>query len=240
MMLELFLRLFCAHLLADFFLQNKWMCDNKKKINKAKGWLVHILHGIIHALTAYLLVADWTCWFVPTVLFVSHFIIDVCKSVVSKDGICAFIIDQIVHVAVLIGVCRMGADSVVLSELLCNKFWVLAVSYLLILKPSSIFVNKFCVQLKNFKTNYSEIENMNLSLPQGGMYIGCLERIMIVTFIMAGCMEGIGFLLAAKSVFRFGDLQNKNEVQNTEYVLIGTFLSFAVAIVVGLLAREII
>ena len=63
-----------------------------------------------------------------------------------------------------------------------------------------------------------------------------LERILLLTFIFAGYPEGIGFLLAAKSIFRFGDLQRTQELQQTEYVLIGTFLSFTIAIVIGYVA----
>ena len=51
-------------------------------------------------------------------------------------------------------------------------------------------------------------------------------------------MEGIGYLLAAKSVFRFGELRNNKELMHTEYILLGTFLSFTVAVVVGLLAHR--
>lgn len=45
-------------------------------------------------------------------------------------------------------------------------------------------------------------------------------------------MEAVGFLLAAKSVFRFGDLRDDQDRKRTEYVLIGTLLSF------GLLNRS--
>ena len=48
-------------------------------------------------------------------------------------------------------------------------------------------------------------------------------------------MEGIGFLLAAKSIFRFGDLNKAQELRNTEYILIGTLTSFAIAISIGLI-----
>lgn len=45
-----------------------------------------------------------------------------------------------------------------------------------------------------------------------------------------GCMEGIGFLLAAKSIFRFGELTKAREVKITEYVMFGTLSSFAIVI----------
>ena len=51
-----------------------------------------------------------------------------------------------------------------------------------------------------------------------------------------GQWQGVGFLLAAKSVFRFGDLNRSDDRKRTEYVLIGTLVSFGTAILAGLLA----
>ncbi|RZK66384.1 MAG: DUF3307 domain-containing protein, partial [Pedobacter sp.] len=40
--------------------------------------------------------------------------------------------------------------------------------------------------------------------------------------------------LAAKSIFRFGDLKDAHDIKLTEYVLIGTLLSFSIAVAVSL------
>ena len=69
------------------------------------------------------------------------------------------------------------------------------------------------------------------SLEKAGVYIGILERLFIFGFIVLNYWEGIGFLLAAKSVFRFGDLSKEKDRKLTEYVLIGTLLSFGIAII---------
>ncbi len=53
-------------------------------------------------------------------------------------------------------------------------------------------------------------------------------------------MEGIGFLLAAKSVFRFGELTKAKEVKITEYVMIGTLSSFTIAILLGAVAVKVL
>ncbi len=58
--------------------------------------------------------------------------------------------------------------------------------------------------------------------------------------MLVGCMEGIGFLLAAKSVFRFGELTKAKEVKITEYVLIGTLSSFTIAILIGAVALKVL
>lgn len=65
-----------------------------------------------------------------------------------------------------------------------------------------------------------------------------MERFLILTFILTETMEGIGFLLAAKSIFRFGDLNKAQELRTTEYILIGTLTSFVIAISIGLIISK--
>lgn len=72
---------------------------------------------------------------------------------------------------------------------------------------------------------------------KAGAWIGVLERLLILTFIISNHWEAVGFLLAAKSVFRFGDLRNSKEVHLTEYILIGTLMSFGFAIMAGILVN---
>lgn len=75
------------------------------------------------------------------------------------------------------------------------------------------------------------------SLQNAGKYIGILERVLIFVFILTNHFEAVGFLLAAKSIFRFGDLKEAHDLKLTEYVLIGTLLSFGIAIVTAMLAQ---
>ena len=66
-------------------------------------------------------------------------------------------------------------------------------------------------------------------LPNGGRAIGQLERGLIFLMILGGLPEGIGFLIAAKSVLRFGTV--REEARLSEYVIIGTLASFGWALV---------
>lgn len=59
-------------------------------------------------------------------------------------------------------------------------------------------------------------------------------------FVLIGSIEGVGFLLAAKSVFRFGELNKAKEIRTTEYVLIGTLASFTIAILTGIAVSHLI
>jgi hypothetical protein len=66
-----------------------------------------------------------------------------------------------------------------------------------------------------------------------------LERLFVFLFVVTGHWEGIGFLLAAKSVFRFGDLKESKDRKLTEYILIGTLLSFGFATATGMIVRAV-
>lgn len=50
---------------------------------------------------------------------------------------------------------------------------------------------------------------------------------------MVGNTESIDFLLAIKSVFKFGELSKAKEIKMIEYVLIGTLSNFSIAILIG-------
>ncbi len=79
------------------------------------------------------------------------------------------------------------------------------------------------------------------SLPQAGMWIGLLERVLVFVFVLLNHWEGVGFLIAAKSVFRFGDLHRNEPARRlTEYVLIGTLCSFSLAGAVGLMVKHLL
>lgn len=83
-------------------------------------------------------------------------------------------------------------------------------------------------------------DNNDASLASAGKYIGILERLFIFTFILTGNWGAIGFLLAAKSVFRFGDLRESKDRKLTEYILIGTLLSFGIAVATAMLMLELL
>ncbi|EPR73592.1 hypothetical protein ADIWIN_1622 [Winogradskyella psychrotolerans RS-3] len=85
------------------------------------------------------------------------------------------------------------------------------------------------------KWNISKLTKDNESLKDAGNYIGVLERLLVFVFVVLGHWEAVGFLITAKSVFRFGDLTASKERKLTEYILIGTLISFGIAIITSLL-----
>lgn len=235
--MNVLIKLIFAHLLADFSLQSTTLCENKKKLG-IKGMKYQILHALIHASTTYLILMDWEQWIIPLLIFISHFIIDLIK---IKFKI-SFVLDQIFHFAIIFILYFWQYSNIEnifeIFQKLHNhtNLWIIILSYLIVLKPTSVIIG---LLIEKWLSNQKESVPDN-GLPKAGHYIGYLERLLIVTFIHMGYYESIGFLLAAKSIFRFGELKEKEELRSTEYVLIGTLLSFIIAIAVGIISNAII
>ncbi len=227
------LRLLAAHFVGDFLLQPDALCQRKLSAGR-EGFLAILFHSAIQAALAYLFVADWSCWVIPPVIFLTHCLIDLWKTHFGRDSTMAFVVDQLLHILVIMllwafltGSNFSAFEEAFSSILVCRKFWIIAVAYIIILRPTSVFIRLFVAK---WTPDNNKIDN---SLPNAGMWIGYLERILIVTFVVTSNIEAVGFLLAAKSIFRFGELNKAAEIKTTEYVLIGTFASFTIALLVG-------
>jgi hypothetical protein len=72
---------------------------------------------------------------------------------------------------------------------------------------------------------------------RAGRVIGILERMAMLTLVWMGEWSALGFVLAAKSVARFKELENR---EFAEAYLVGTLTSFLVAGASGLLLRALI
>ena len=76
------------------------------------------------------------------------------------------------------------------------------------------------------------MDNNNHGNFHSGGIIGIAERSLMILFVVLGQYEAIGFLVAAKSILRFGESNSGDE--KSEYVLTGTLLSLIIALVLGL------
>ena len=232
----LFIKLLLAHLLGDFIWQpNAWVADKETKKHKSIYLYLHIL---LHGFLAGILV--WEIQFIPYafLIAVSHGIIDLIKLNFQKSNTKRtwFIADQIAHILVLIAVVFLYQNNPINFVWFDNRFWILITGFLFITKPTSIFV-KTIISIWSPESPNSHQDD---SLASAGNYIGILERLFVFGFILTGHFEAIGFLLAAKSIFRFGDLKEAKDRKLTEYVLIGTLISFGTAIAIGLLAEALL
>jgi hypothetical protein len=73
---------------------------------------------------------------------------------------------------------------------------------------------------------------VSLGLGNAGLYIGWLERFLMLTAVLLQSPAALGLIVAAKSIFRFDDIRQGRA--STEYFLIGTLLSGSQAIAGGL------
>lgn len=226
------IKLIAAHLTGDFLFQSNRMCANKFSNNTTAKYNALILHAFIQAALAYVFVAQWNCWIIPVVIGASHFIIDYVKSGIKRNDLISLVLDQLAHFCVIIGLWWFAFARLhhldTADEILSTTFWLIITAYIAVLAPTSILIKSFIDFEKWMPSDAS-----SQGLPNAGKWIGYLERILILTFIFTDNIEGIGFLLAAKSVFRFGELNKAKDIKITEYVLIGTFASFTIAILIG-------
>ncbi len=231
------LRILAAHLLADFFLQRRSWIAGKKSGVTSPYLYYHI--AIVGALT-YIMLADWTGWQLPLFIMITHFIIDWWKS--TKNGSARyFIIDQVLHFLMLIIGWGWYAEVDLFNELIVfwtavnsSAFWIILCSYLIILHPIGFLIEKLTARWGEELISPSPKSH---GLAKAGTWIGYLERFIILTFLLVGQYSAIGFLIAAKSIFRFsGKVTDEQDRKHTEYILIGTLLSFTLAILVGIIA----
>lgn len=74
---------------------------------------------------------------------------------------------------------------------------------------------------------YSPQEKSGLA--SGGHIIGVLERSILYLLLLLNSPGGVGFLLTAKTIFRFGEISSAGSSRSqVEYFLIGSLLSFFV------------
>ena len=208
LLLQLSVTLLLAHLLGDFVFQSDWLVKKKEKI----VWL--FIHSLIHGILVYLFLSSWDNWIPPVVITLSHFLIDLIKKLTKKDSLIAFIVDQLMHLLVIVlliafylipnailppWVTHLPPYTITVIIHLIAVILLLPVGGILI----GYFVYPFQEQLhKRFRPgSLIPIEG----LKDGGKFIGFLERALIFVFILSGEFAGVGFLVAAKSIFRFGE-----------------------------------
>lgn len=229
----LLLRLIVAHLVADFLLfPSKW--EEKKALKKQYSIFFYV-HGFIYGLTTYVLLAEWDNWSIPLCLTIAHLLIDMWR-MNNKESTVIFLLYHLIHsLVIFIAWALLVGDIGTIGNIVAGYFnntnvWVMLMGYLVVIWPM-----RYAIALATQRWR-KEIQNEGLM--DAGKWIGQIERILILTFVFINKFEAIGFLITAKSIFRFSEI-NK-ERKEAEYILIGTLLSFALSIVWGLLLQMLL
>jgi hypothetical protein len=111
-----------------------------------------------------------------------------------------------------------------------TKLWTLSLAYITVIWPAGLWLGKITEPWRK------ELDKSRFQgLEKAGLWIGRLERILILTFVLLNRYEAIGFLIAAKSILRFSEIKSSNDRKEAEYILVGTMLSFVFAILIAVL-----
>lgn len=223
---NLLVRLCIAHLLADFVLQSKKMAKQKNWNNRYLYLHVGIVALTVLGITGSLKLALG--------IGLMHGLIDVGKAMLASKYTerksLLFFTDQLMHAGSLLLAWALYAGigtrllSAVKQVLTSYEISLITLGYLLVMWPTG-YALRFA--LKDIApSNNPNRENIE----KGGNLIGMFERVIILTFMLLGAYGSIGFLITGKSIIRFAQTEEK---LRSEYVLLGTMMSYGVAIITG-------
>lgn len=254
-MTHVILGLLLSHIISDFYCQTDESCKKKREWHCCE-WIIH--GGCVFGLSflAILATHHWVGALVTALVVMAiHLLIDVIKVKYEisrqgekRDSIWPFVIDQVLHLIVIfvttVILFNVLQDYHCWMEIIDTRILLIILVFLAVAKPANTFI-RIC--LKSAKINIGDEPAKNIGdgpaknignepanddTFHSGRIIGTCERFLIVLFVILTQYEAIGFLVAAKSILRFSSTQ---ESKKSEYVLAGTLLSIAIAIVLGLI-----
>ena len=233
--------LVAGHLLADFAFQTRRMVEKKRRLG---GLLRHgVVVAIVHAAVAWPFLSPAGGLLVLGIAAL-HMAIDRAKAMAARPRrLRAFTLDQAAHALVLVAAWLawtrvpewppdLPAD---LSRLVepWTTLAVLAAAYAFAWTGGAVIVSGVLErhQLDEGNVRISEEERSR------GRTIGILERVILLTLVIVSEWAALGFVIAAKSIARFKDFDDRDF---SERYLIGTLVSVLVAIGVGLAVRALL
>ncbi|MEI6049332.1 MAG: DUF3307 domain-containing protein [Bacteroidota bacterium] len=220
-----------AHLLADFTFQPHQKANEKNENGFQSRYLKY--HVLVVFSFSWILSFQWSFIVGAIVIALTHWLADGIKSYYKRHNQYVkyiFFIDQILHLIIILCVSKLYTTFFEVSPIfyfsVSTVKLLIILSFLFCTKPANIMIKEVfrVFDIKVIKVGESE------ELPNAGKLIGIIERWLVLRFILLNQFEAVGFLLAAKSILRFKEA----ETLKSEYVLIGTMLSFAIAIAFGI------
>jgi hypothetical protein len=250
-----FLAIYLAHLLTDFVFQTHGLVEQKRR----GKFFAYFLHGLTHYLAAVILVGFFIAGstlllrthLVILALSLVHVLVDFAKIQVAqkalvKDGAIAYISDQFLHflsVAVAAWLLSPGLPFAEVAAMLGrgraipSKLLLVPVIYIGVIFGGGYLIRALTRPLAESVKLYRP-ENRGEPMQNAGLYIGWLERFLLLTALLLQSPGTAGLILAAKAIARYPEFKSEHFA---EYFLIGTLLSFSIAVVGGaLLARVVL
>ncbi|MCL1790476.1 MAG: DUF3307 domain-containing protein [Peptococcaceae bacterium] len=235
-----------GHALGDFYFQSSQAVKRKEQSPRYV-----LTHAIVYTtcMMFLLLIAykfNMVLLGLIFLIFMTHLIVDMAKRKAEKtSGLPVipqktakeylFFIDQSLHIGLLV------LFGFLFSAQLTPRLWfveltplemgwsvhpvMVAAGFVFIIRPASLAIEKILGVCEITPTVDSGFAN-------GGKIIGILERLLVYFLLLLGQFSTIGLVVAAKSLARFRDLDDR---KCAEYYIIGTFLSLVVVGIVALI-----
>ena len=237
--------LISVHLLADFLFQSSAVIERKRQ--ERKFLFLHcFIYFIVFEILFFTLFQCKKVFLLGLIISILHFLINFIKNKLEKRfpqrrlQLLFFLLDQLIHLIMIIGIYYIFN-----LENLTNNFYIKLQGYenfktiifyilifSIILDPASVFIRKLftLISPKTYpKTNLKELKAGNI--------IGKLERIIIAILLLNNQFGVMGFVLTAKSIARFKQMENKDFA---EKYLIGTLTSFLIALISVLILKGLL
>lgn len=225
-----------AHILSDFYFQSESMARKKDKC--FKYLVIHsIVYGLVTLIIVKLISTNFENIYLWIIIF-SHFLVDALKYILKKNQLIRkhqkniFIIDQVIHIAILMIVSYfmiksgksykynvMILDIFNIIGISIQSAIILVVQMLLVHKPANILIVHIIQSYKPIDKENSNTENTK----KAGRMIGTIERIIMLFFLLIKQYSSVGLVLTAKSIARYNKISEDKEF--AEYYLLGTLLS---------------
>jgi len=236
---DVLLALLLAHVLGDFPLQTHWMVVGKQR-RRIGAYAAHL--GI-HAATAVAALLLFTG--VPlarpvtllglALLLAGHALLDVGKSALIAarprlDGWGLFAADQAAHVAI-VGFAASLLPEVVVEPGAAWRTWeAVRLRWLVegLVLAAVVFPTGYLIRylLQGLSAGLEKTPQEQQGLTDAGLYLGWIERALLLFAFADASITAIGLIVGAKSIARFPEFRTR---AFAEYFLIGTLLSVGIA-----------
>jgi len=235
--------LFIAHFLADFTFQPTKLAQ--RKLNNFKYLIYHaLIYAVLFLIAIFPFVKCEIAIFPYIIMISSHFFIDWIRKLIDKKFnrkaivFASFIVDQIFHVlilAILYYAFDLGSETTSLyghiQQWPCfNSLITYCLIFVILWDPAAVFIKKLFTYIIDGNSCMQEEND-----PQIGRIIGKLERIIVSVLILYNQFGAIGFVLTAKSIARYKQLEDKNFA---EKYLVGTLTSVLIAFITTIILKQ--
>ena len=237
--------LISVHLLADFLFQTSAYSEKKRKM--LKSLLLHcFIYFIVFEIIFFILFQCEKAFILGLIISVLHFLINYTVNKLEKYfpkrrlQLLFFSLNQLIHIVMIVGMYYIlnleNLTNNLYTKLQTYEDFKIIVLYTfvfsIILDPASVFIRKLFTSISPKiypKTTLKELKAGNI--------IGKLERIIIAILLLNNQFGVMGFVLTAKSIARFKQMENKDFA---EKYLIGTLTSFLIALISVLILKELL